>query len=177
MSPCRLRANQYDPWFHLNSRLADAHFIPGNGGRRRRISTAQLGKRLPHAPAGACSHRSLSENRTTKVLFFPQSLFNGGSVSFFSTLVKENGRFSCLLFFIEVIFLSGTVYFSFEPKGRDFPSSVRQRGFRLPRRHIFCISRKGSFGLRSDILFCTAKKDAKKRLGFRPDGFRPSLIL
>ena len=35
------------PWFHLNSRLADAHFLPGNGGDRRAISCPQLQRAFP----------------------------------------------------------------------------------------------------------------------------------
>ena len=40
------------PWFHLNSRLAGAHFIPGNGGGRRAISCPQLQGAFPRAPGG-----------------------------------------------------------------------------------------------------------------------------
>ena len=32
------QGEQNCPWFHLNSCLADTHFVPGNGGDRRAIS-------------------------------------------------------------------------------------------------------------------------------------------
>ena len=44
------QGEQNCPWFHLNSRLADAHSSPGNGGDRQGISAPRL--------QGACSSAS-----------------------------------------------------------------------------------------------------------------------
>ena len=47
-----LRANQNDPWFHLNSCLAGTRFIPGNGGDRRSISAPRLQGAFSPPPQG-----------------------------------------------------------------------------------------------------------------------------
>ena len=43
------QGEQNCPWFHLNSCLADTHFVPGNGGGRRAISCPR--SRVPSRPA------------------------------------------------------------------------------------------------------------------------------
>ena len=48
------------PWFHLNSRLADAHSSPGNGGDRQGISAPRLQGAFPPSPARARTIRPLS---------------------------------------------------------------------------------------------------------------------
>ena len=40
------------PWFHLNSCLADMHFVPDNGGGRRAISCPQRPQCLLHPGSG-----------------------------------------------------------------------------------------------------------------------------
>ena len=78
------------PWFHLNSCLADTHFVPGNGGGPAGHFLPALQRGLP-TPPSKDSHRPSSLLRPGEVLF---SVSAFGDIVIYKTQVVK-GQLSC----------------------------------------------------------------------------------